>query len=64
MHLQESQTLKYLLKHMMEKVILYFSKIIIVVNKGDTCGFTCITDEVYDSTILHSYSKISIGARI
>ena len=49
MHLQESQTLKYLLKHMMEKGSLYFPKIIVVVNKGDTFAFPCIMDEGYDN---------------
>jgi hypothetical protein len=49
MHLQESQTLKYLLKHMMEKGSLCFPKIIVVVNKGDTSAFTCINEGGYDN---------------
>jgi len=49
MHLQESQTLKYLLKHMMEKGSLYFPKIIIVANKGDTFNFSCTIEEGYDN---------------
>jgi glycogen synthase len=57
MHLQESQTLKYLLKHTMEKGGLYFSKIIFIVNKGDTLTFTCMNEEGCDNNHIIYFFK-------